>query len=292
MQLKINMENMKNLKILLIVLIASLTSVSCLVDDEDKTLDAVANTPYVVGFKTKAASESYFQDLGAIPASYKVDLIGGQDGTPADTDLVLTYQVSSESTATAGVEFDFVNTPGTVTIPANSDFATIDILINTGNFNLTSPTTLILDLVSVQNDGALIAAQNNQLVVTFVGCQADAHLYDYQVTTVQLSNGNLVNNQVENIALTSVNNFRTRTVGSFGVGAASGSLVPPANYDGYNFSVICGEITVPEQNLGGYYSNLVFGSGSIDQDTGTITVTYTVTFGSGDRAYTSTYTRL
>ena len=75
---------MKNFKLLTLLLAVSLVSVSCLVDDEDKTLDALANTPYVVGFNQNVANESYFEDIGAVEKTYPVNLVGGQDGNPAN----------------------------------------------------------------------------------------------------------------------------------------------------------------------------------------------------------------
>ena len=84
---------MKNIKLLIVIFVASLLNTSCLVDDTDETLEIAATRPYVVGFKNSTANLSYFADEGAIPTSFKVDLIGGFDGTPASTDLVLNYQL-------------------------------------------------------------------------------------------------------------------------------------------------------------------------------------------------------
>ena len=150
------------------------------------------------------------------------------------------------------------------------------------------PTKLVIDLVSVANDDAVVAAQNSTLTINFVGCQADFDQYTYNVQTVRVSTGAIVNNQAETIEMTSTNSFRTATVGQYGPGAASGDI---GGDNGYAFDSVCGVITIPEQNLVNLYSNMVFGSGSVDPETGTITNTVTITFTAGNRTYITTYTR-
>ena len=60
---------------------------------------------------------------------------------------------------------------------------------------------------------------------------------------------------------------------------------------GIEFKEICGVVTVPKQNLAGYYSNDVHGikAGSVDSD-GVITIHYFAGSGSGDFDYTAVYT--
>lgn len=277
---------MKNLKYIFILLAVSLTSVSCFVDDEDETLDIFADTPYVIGFINKEVNESYFEDLGAIRTDYKIDLIGGQDGNPSDTDLVVSYAVNPASSAVEGREFDFADNSGTITIPAGSDVANIPILINTGNFDLSNPTVLLLDLVSVQGDEGIISENNSQLKITFVGCQADYQDYTYSMTIVRADGVVRGENLIEGISLKGVNSFRTETVGDFGITRGTYGGEP-----GFTFNDVCGEITVPDQNLLSIFGNQVYGSGSFDSETGDITITYAVEFGGNPTFYTATYTR-
>ena len=96
---------------------------------------------------------------------------------------------------------------------------------------------------------------------------------------------------IEVVALTSVNNFKTDTTGTWAVG----SIAPD---QGFSFVDICGAITVPDQGLAqNYYSNQVTGitgsNGSHGEvlANGDMTISYQITFGSGDRTYTNYYTK-
>lgn len=287
---------MKTFKIILSALALSFLTVSCLVDDE--TVD-FGQGPYIIGFKNAVAVESYFTDEGTITKQYPVDVLGGSDGSLIKQDITVTYEIDPASTATEGVEFDFVTTGGSLTIPAGRTFVNFPLKINTGNFNSTEKTELILNLTATDSNNAVVSALNNTLSITFVGCLSTLDDFTYIVTTVR-GDGAVVTNAIsQTLTQVDVNTFRTPSVGAFGPLSAGGSLVPPANYDGYIFSDICGEITVNSQNLGGYYTNLVFGNGTdttadgvVDPATGNITISYTITFAAGNRTFVSTYVKL
>ena len=149
---------MKNLKLLSIMLVSALVSVSCLVDDEYDS--GFTSSPRVVGFLESFESVAYFEDLGTLRQEFAVSLIGGADGTPSPTDISVTYTVDPASTAAPGVEFDFVDTSGSVTIPAGTTFAGIPLDINTGNFNPTEKTTLRLRLTGTDGEGSTVSALN------------------------------------------------------------------------------------------------------------------------------------
>lgn len=279
---------MKNIKLMLMAAGVALLSTSCLVDDEDKTLDDMSNTPYAIGFINTAPAISYFEDLGTVDEQVIIDVIGGQDGGAAESNLTVQYEVNSESTAQEGVEFNFASTKGTVVIPEGEKFGTIDLDVITGNFNPDEATTLILDITSVPENSAIVAKQS-QIVISFVGCLSNLGDFDYMVTTVNTGSGSNQQNDIESLTTIDVNTFRTESTGPYG--AAAGSIVPPASYNGFNFTDVCGVITIPEQSLGGYYSNLVYGEGTVDPQTGNIQVTYTIEFASGNNVYSSTFIR-
>lgn len=282
---------MKKIKLLSVIFVASLLSVSCLVDDEDPTLEAAASTPYVVGFNQNVANESWFEDIGAIERNYPVNLVGGGDGTPATSDLVVNYIVSPESTAIEGQEFDFIENTGQLVIPAGQDFGEFSILLNTGNLDPNTPTELILELTGVEGNAANVATLNelNLLRITFVGCSSQLEGM-YSLTTNRDDGFQTV--RPEAIVLTGPNVFKTESTGTW----ATGSIAPDT---GMNFSDICGEINVPQQGLcQGYYSNQVFGTdptgpdGQVDQTTLDFSYTYWITFSAGNRQYEAVYTRL
>ncbi|MBQ0769829.1 MAG: hypothetical protein KBT58_11085 [Bizionia sp.] len=276
---------MKNIKILLLVLTLSALNFSCLVDDEDEGgLQGIENSAYLIGFAKKTENESYFVDEGAIVKNYPVSILGGNAGNPTTSDVAVTFTVDPSSTAVAGNEYNL--TTSSFVIPAGANYGTIPVTINTGGLDPDAPTFLKLNLTS--STGSVISDLNDSLTINFVGCQSEVDTFTYAVTTIRISDGGLMNSQLENITMESVNVFRTATVGPYGPGAAGGSI---GGTEGFTFNDVCGEITVESQNLVSLYSNQVFGSGSVDPVTGDIEITYTITFGSGDRVFTSTYVK-
>jgi hypothetical protein len=284
---------MKNFKLLTLLLAVSLLSVSCLVDDEDKTLDALSTTPYVVGFNQNVANESWFEDIGAIERTYPVNLVGGQDGNPANSDIVINYTISSESTATEGQEFDFVENTGQLVIPAGQDFGLFSIMLNTGNLDPNVPTQLVLELESVDGNRANIGTINelNLLRITFVGCSSQL-AGNYELTTTRDDGAQTVRPEV--ITLLGPNYFETESTGLWGT---NGIGVAPDS--SMNFEDVCGDVSVPLQGLAqGFYSNEVYGDnltgpdGAVDQTTLDFEFTYWVTFSAGNSQYNASFERL
>lgn len=282
---------MKNLKIILSALFVSLLATSCLVDDEAD--NSFENSPAVVGFKSGVAAESYFEDIGAIERTFPVDLLGnGGNGELPNEDIVVSYEIDDASTATEGLEFNFVDNSGTLTIPAGSTFANFPLEINTGSLDPDAPTRLILNLTGTSNDNSTISQQNDQLAITFVGCQSQLDQFTYNVTTTRVSDGALMAVAEETIVMESVNVFSTESTGPYGPNTTeyASSQNPIAPESGYTFTDICGEITIEDQGLAmNTYSNQVYGSGEVDPETGNFTVTYTVTFASGNQTYVSEF---
>ena len=279
---------MKNLNKLFILLALPFIATSCLVDDEVD--NSLAEGSYIVGFTNGLAVESHFADIGALEENYPLDILGGNAGLTTTSDLVVSYEVDLvASTASEGVEFDFVDTSGLLTIPAGSSFAMFPLLVNTGNFDLTAPTVLVLKLTDAT--GSVVSAIHDTLTVTFVGCQSTVNAYSYQVQTTR-DDGASVDQGTEPILLTSVNNFKAYTTGTW----AWGSIAPD---QGFDFIDICGAITVPDQGLAqNFYSNQVTGvvgaNGSHGEvfANGDIQISYQITFTAGNRTYTNYYTKL
>lgn len=279
---------MKNSKIVITALIVSLFATSCLVDDEAVEF---ADGPYIVGFKNDVAAESYFADQGPVTKTYPVDILGGADGTATEEDIVINYEIDPSSTATEGQEFNFVDNSGSLTIPAGSSFTEFPLQINTGGFDPNEPTELILNLTSTTSDGAVVSSIDDQLAITFVGCQSNVDDFTYEVTTIRESDQAQLKKGIETLTMPEVNNFVTQSTGGYGLDAVGGSLVPPANRDGFLFNDICGDITIPEQSLGDLYSNLVYGSGEVDPETGDISLRYAIEFDGEPSWYVSTFVK-
>lgn len=282
---------MKNFKLILTLLLSSFVLNSCLVDDEDQTLDAMSSTPYTIGFASSSANESLPEDIGPITKQYPVVIIGGKDGSSPTSDIEITYVVDQEaSTATEGVEFDFVESTGKLTIPAGSDFVNFPLIINTGNLDKNQPSSLVLNLTGTSSSGekSVIASVRESITITFVGCNSSVDQFTYLVTTTVDAGGAVETNQLETITKLDVNTFRTATVGPFGPGARRGDI---GGTNGFTFTDVCGNIVIENQNLVDLYSNEVYGSGTVDPETGNITFKYAITFGGTPTFYTSTFVK-
>ncbi|MFT5753205.1 MAG: hypothetical protein ACI924_000413 [Flavobacterium sp.] len=247
----------------------------------------------IIGFSKSFETVSYFADEGQIQLGFPVTLIGSGNGQVLSAPIEIQYEVDlANSTATEGVEFEFANTNGKITIPAGGTFADFPLLINTGQLNPTSKTELFINLVSASNS-TVVGTQYQSLKVIFVGCQSLV-AGDY---TVSVKRADVATPYVftgETVTATSVNNFITRTSGNYAFGVLQGTT------QGYNFVDICGEITIPEQNLAGIYSNLLRPNSANNGLDGTVTdintfiTKYEIGFTGNTvwRSFTSTYTRI
>nr|WP_294934403.1 hypothetical protein [uncultured Flavobacterium sp.] len=274
------------------LLLISAAFVAC-TDDDIRTEQDFSNGPKVVGFNANFESVAYFEDIGAVNKTFPISLIGTGNGQLSESEIVIHYEVDEvNSTATEGVEFDFVDQSGVVSIPAGGSFAQFPLIVNTGQLNPTMKTELVLKLTSA--DGAVVGEQYNTLRIVFVGCQSAIADADGEAfTTVCTRNDGFIRNfpAPENIYLVDTNTFKTTTTATY----LPGTIAPD---QGYNFIDICGDITVPVQGLcQGYYSNQVYGlttdgtDGHVD-DADHVNIRYEVTFAAGNRQYVSAYTRI
>lgn len=281
------------MKKLLSLLVIAAAVVAC--TDDDLGSDVYTSGQKIVGFGTDFESVAYFEDEGVVQKEFAVNLIGLGNGQVSDEPITVNYEIdAANTTAIEGEEFDFVDTSGTITIAAGSDFGVFPLNINTGSFNPTEKTQLVIKLTSA-SEGTIVGAQQNTLKVVFVGCQSQLQgVYTLQV--VRQSDNFIRNYANEDIipyeedGVEVRNTFHTESSGTY----TQGQFAVPDQ--GFNFVDICGEITVPEQNLANYYSNLLRGisADGIDGnviDENQFVLTYEITFTAGNQTYVGTYTR-
>jgi hypothetical protein len=245
------------------------------------------STPRVVGFLKTTQNVPFFTDEGVVLKEFPFDVLGTSDGSLYNQDLTITYSVDPSSTAVAGVEFDWVNAASQVVVPAGSSFGMLPLNINTGNFNPTAKTTLVLNMTAVDKEGFVISNQNSQVKINFIGCLSElAGTYTVVVTR---GDGVVRTYTNEVVELVDVNYFKTTTTGQW----AAGTIAPD---QGYNFTDICDDISVNDQHLAQeYYSNTVKGL-TTDGTDGEVTsstsfkVTYEISFAAGNQVYTNVYT--
>lgn len=275
------------MKKLITLLFVGAAFLSC-TDDDIKTEQNLAAGDKVVGFPSDVYPVPYFEDEGVILRKFPLDLIGTANGQYSATDIEVEYEIDyANSTATEGVEFNFVDTSGKIVIPAGSTFGEYPLEVNTGNLNPDYKTVLVLKLKS-SSPGSTIGAQYDTLKITFVGCLSllDGN-YSVAITSAGLTD--VRTNEV--VTLTDINTFRTRYVGRYPLGSFS-----PA---GYTFIDICDEISLPKNQTLGGYSNKVYGTsfygdgidGIVTSET-TFEVVHNIAFADGDQKQTYLYTRL
>ncbi|MFC4738905.1 hypothetical protein ACFO3U_02760 [Flavobacterium ponti] len=225
--------------------------------DDDIRIEHQLNTgSKIVGFSKSFETVSYFVDEGAVQLGFPVNLIGSGNGQTLSEPIEVQYEVdAANSTATEGVEFDFVSSTGKVTIPAGGTFGEFLLNVNTGQLNPTMKTELVVKLTAASNS-TVVGAQYQTLKVIFVGCKSliagptGVGNYNLVVTRPDLP-GSVWNFSNEAVTETSVNNFVTTRSGNYDIGVLQG------NNTGYDFVDICNEITIPEQNLAHIYSNIL-----------------------------------
>ncbi|RZJ34349.1 MAG: hypothetical protein EOO51_10110 [Flavobacterium sp.] len=228
-------------------------ALSC-TNDSNLPGDSFGEGPKIVGFGTSLEAISYFSDEGVVEKSFPVNLIGLGNGQTSSEPIVVNYTVDTEaSTAVEGVEYDFGDATGSITIPAGGTFGMLNLNVHTGSFNPDVPTQLVLKLTSASGE-TVVGAEESTLTVKFVGCLADLE-GTYTITLKRESTGAVSTQTNQHIVQTGTNQFRTENTGSFTPGQA-----PDPNRQGFNFTVLCGEIVVPSQGLfDNQYSNEVVG---------------------------------
>jgi hypothetical protein len=272
----------------IVLLALAVIGISCS-DDSNLPDASFVDTPRVVGFLKTTQNVPFFEDEGVVLKEFPFDIMGTGDGSPYNEDVTLTYSVNTvATTAVAGVEYDWVSTGSSVVIPAGQSFGLLPLNINTGNFNPTAKTSLVLDITAVDQEGFVISSQNKQLTINFIGCLSEVQgLYTVVVTRGDGVTATYTN---ETVDLVDVNYFKTRTTGTW----AAGTIAPD---QGYNFTDICGDISVASQGLAqGYYSNTVKGLTTDGTDGEVLNanqfkVTYEISFAAGNQTYTNVYTR-
>jgi hypothetical protein len=279
-------------KFLSLFVVLALAS-ACMDDDAGPQGDFGAG-PKIVGFGSSFATVEHFEDIGVVQRSFPINLIGLGNGQVADRDIEVSYVVDMEaSTATEGLEFDFVDTSGKVIIPAGGTFGMFPLNINTGNFDPSDKTQLVLRL-SDASEGAVVGQQYSTLRIVFVGCNSEIATEagtSYTLVVTNTTTGVAVTRTNEVIRKIGVNTFRGNHTAQW-----TPAQLAPATDTGFTFIDICGDITVPQQNLANYWGNLVRGltSDGTDGDVtspNSFTVTYEVTFAAGNRTFVGVYTR-
>jgi hypothetical protein len=134
-----------NYRIIFLAIASSFMFSSCFVEDDKIDF---GDTPVLVQFESTAATAIFIKD-DVNPETFTYDipvvLIGGKN-QPISKSVDVTVSVDPSSTATAGGEFNLLDTM--VTIPAGETSASIQIEVLSGNLDTEDPKTLVLRIDS------------------------------------------------------------------------------------------------------------------------------------------------
>lgn len=285
---------MKKIKFSLFLVMSFLTITSCVEDDVFTT----AEGPYVVGFSRTFNSFIFTgADVDPYVINEKINLIGGDNGTASNEDIVISFSIDPSSTAIQGTEYTISGT--TTTLMAGSDFTQIPITVDPTVLPGNTPKTIVINLDSVNSDDSVIATNRQKISITIAKCESNlAGNYDLVVT--RTDNNTTYNFPNEVITEIGIGQYVTSSTGPYGNGDLTSAGAPR---DGFVFNDICQSIQIEEQYLGDYYSNLVEGDSdsgfvTLNENTGeveTITMYYSIrgfSSGTARRTFTAVYTKI
>jgi hypothetical protein len=285
---------MKNFKLIVLTILSLLSLHSCVKDDVENN----ATGDYIVGFRSTLGSYIFTDnDVDPVQVKEKINLIGGQNGTPSDEDIVIPFTIESSSTAIAGTDYILNTTGNSVTLAANTDFTELPFTVNPNVLPGNVPKTIVITLGSPLNSNATISEARKTITITIAKCESDlAGTYSLEVT--REDNGEVYNFSNEIITQLSLGEYVTSTSGPYDDLTDDGA---PRN--GFIFKDVCQSVVIEEQYLGDYFSNLLEGDSNagmvtLDPLTGevvSITMNYSIRgFSSGvsRRYFTAVYTKL
>ncbi len=273
------------------MLVTVLALYSCVKDD----VEDFSSGSYVVGFKNAQASYIYTNlDVNPVQISEPINLIGGSNGTTSSSDISIPFTIDASSTAIAGTDYTLNTTGNRVVIPAGGDFVQLPITVNPAALPGNIPRTIVINL-GTPDSNSVVSENKKSITITIAKCESNlAGLYALQVT--RLDNNAVYNFPNEMITQIGMGEYVTSTTGPYFDLTLAGA---PRN--GFIFKDVCQAIQIDEQNLGDFYSNLVFGNindtneVTINPATGnvvSIEMNYTITFTAGNRKYKAVYTKL
>lgn len=266
-------------KISLIISLALTIFVSSCVDD-NSIVDEIKGTPNLIGFSQTSTSFSGIADGTEYPQLLPVKIFGPTTDELAGS-YTATVSVDPSSTAVEGTHFRLESS--TIEVSADGNFLNDFPLVMLSEgipTPLEENPVLVLNVSDASGSGNITASGAKLNITLFYLCPSFLAEESYEVTGTydRPSTGyhEDFDHGIETLVELGPGEFRTMSTGYWGPGGTGGSLSPPAAYNGFIFKDVCGVITIEQQNLGGYYSNQVSGSGSVDPVTGDIHLEYTV----------------
>jgi hypothetical protein len=277
---------MKRIIYILIMIMAVAGFNSCETDLRD--VDMIKDGPNLVVFKNPSQTVTQIAETGEWPTEVQIKITGPTTYN-LDGDIKVTFEVDKEaSTAIEGTHYR-LDEPTILLKKENNYLGLLTFIQLTDGIEtpLEELPVLVLKVAKVEGGGNIIPSGKTTAITLSYACPSNL-AGTYQVHTVYTAYDGTVYelDWTEDITETGIGEYRTTYVGHWGdLGVGT---------PGYTFYDVCGEITVPGQNLVDYYANWVQGTkkGSVADD-GTITIEYSICYPQGSdncRYYVSIYT--
>jgi hypothetical protein len=193
-----------------------------------------------------------------------------------------TVSVDPSSTAVEGTHFSIPSKTININADGENFLTTLQVMMLTDGIPtpLATAPKLVLKISDVTGAGKIVASDAKITINLFYLCPSFLADYDYTVSgkydRPATGYHEDFNHGTEGLVELGPGEFQTGSTGHWGAGGTGGFLSPPATYNGFIFKDVCGVVTIEPQNLGGFYSNIVAGSGTVDEVTGNIHLEYTV----------------
>ncbi len=281
---------MKKLKYILLFIISSTLFTSCLVDD-DTSYDDNDKSINVAGFTNVRENVANIADGSEYVFTLKMKL-EGPTVMDLTSDVTVNFAATSESTAIEGVHYRIDN--ASTTLLKDNDYlgyANVVMLTDGIVAPLAGPSPiLILTATATTGENKVVASGKTVIVTLNYAC--DSNLDGAYTETIDYWRGGAFQStttRTTTFTKTGVGEYRTSNVGHWTPADLGGT-------PGFTFFDVCGQITIPGQNLVDLYSNWVqgvAGVSSVDPITGDIHIEYTIIVppATSDRIYYVTYVK-
>lgn len=231
---------MKKIKLLLLFVATAAVSVSCDLGDE---APYYGDSRAIVGFSGSSQSNGIVTDGTDKTVNVVVELIGGNQSLPVDSDIAVTYDFdATASTAQLGHEFDFASANHSVIIPAGSKSAIIPITVHSDNVIVNDDKTIVLKITGSSSASATVVGSN------------------YSKTTITLV-GSCFSNLAGNYTTTYTSGTFPVVITEVGVGAYRSSVTPGYTQYEMFFSDLCDTLTITDWYANSQYP--ISGTGTV-----------------------------
>jgi hypothetical protein len=276
---------MRNFKyIFLFFLLAGIVP-ACVEDTAPE--DAFGKTPNLVSFTSATANLSAVATGDEFVLTIPME-VEGPSFRDIDAPVTATVSVDPASTAIEGVHYRLDDTSITFD-PSNNMLANFPITVITEGLEppLAAAPTLVLRVSGVSGVDNVIATGKPISINLLYLCSSELAA-TYNVHIVRTNAAGVVTefDFEDPIVQTGDGEYRGVSVAHYAPGSLGGT-------PGFTFLDVCGELTVPLQNLVDLYSNEVYGveGGSYVKENGDLHIEYIVTFAAGNSTYVADYAK-